>query len=65
MAVIHNQRCHIQLLESVPTQPGESRAMIQAHPQATRVPSRQDAIARTDAELLENHPQVRWPSSTC
>lgn len=23
MAVIHNQRCHIQLLESVPTQPGD------------------------------------------
>jgi len=34
MAVIHNQRCHIQLVESVPTQPGESRATIQAHSQA-------------------------------
>lgn len=64
MAVIRNQRCHNQLLESVLTQSGESPATIQAHPQATGVPSRHDTITRTDVEFLENRPQVRWPSST-
>ena len=39
MAVIHNQRCHTQLLESVLTQPGGSRATIQAHPQTSGIPS--------------------------
>ena len=54
MAVIHNQRCHIKLLESVLTQPGESRATIQAHPQASGIPSQSQPsmVNRTSVNMV-------------
>ena len=63
--MIRNQRCYIQLLESVLTQSGESPATIQAHPQTAGIPSRHDSTTRTDVDLLENRAQVCWLSSAC
>lgn len=38
MSMICNQQCHIQLLEGMLTQPSESPATIQAHPQTAGSP---------------------------
>ena len=52
--MIHNQRCHTKLFESVLTQPGESRATIQAHSQASGIPSHSQPsmVNRTSVNMV-------------